>query len=285
MDIWYNVGMKSWLENSSVVITGASSGIGKELSKLLIEKYSCFVLGVGRNQDKLQSFKEELGEHSRQFDYIARDVSKEESWTDIFEKAKANDCKILINNAGTMHPFMRADKLEPKTMDKIFKTNFYSVFYGHKTFSDYFRGKRGCAIVNITSASALSAIPGESIYSASKSAATTFSRIASSEEHKKFFIATYLPGFTKTNLFRSKDNAKPIFDEEATKLINKIALAPSKLARKIVSCLRRHKRYKKFGVDARMLKLLNSLAPNKSSDLYLKIFKKSKFKCFEDIFD
>lgn len=283
--ICYNKDVKSWLKNNKVVITGASSGIGKELAKILIKKYDCFVLGVGRNQEKLQAFKEELGDLSSRFDYIAKDVSKHESWADIFEKAKINNCKILINNAGTMHPFMRADKIEMETLEKVFKTNFYSVVYGYKTFCDYFRNKKECAIINITSASALCAIPGESIYSASKSAATSFSRIVSSEEHNKLFIATYLPGFTKTNLFDSKDNSKPIFDKKATKLLNKFSVSSDKLAKKIIKNINKRKRYKKFGVDASVLKLLNSIAPTKSSDLYLKIFKKSKFKCFEDIFD
>ena len=177
--------MKSWLENSSVVITGASSGIGKELAKLLIKKYSCFVLGVGRSEEKLKTFKKELGEHVDKFDYIVKDVSKFESWADIFEKAKLNDCSILINNAGIMHPFMRADKIDIETTDKIFKTNFFASVYGYNAFCAYFRDKKDCAIINITSASALCAIPGESIYSASKSAITTFSKIISSEEHKK----------------------------------------------------------------------------------------------------
>ena len=158
-------------------------------------------------------------------------------------------------------------------------------FNGISYLCDFFRNEKDCGIINITSASALCAIPGESVYSASKSAATTFSKIVSSEEHKRLFVATYLPGFTKTNLFSSKDNTKPVFDEDATKVINKIALEPSKLARKIIRCMNKRKRYKKFGVDAGLLKILNSLAPTKSSDLYLKIFKKSNFKCFEDIFD
>ena len=276
--------MKSWLENSSIIITGASSGIGKELAKLLIKKYSCYVLGVGRNEKNLKTFKEELGENSEKFEYIAKDVSSFESWTDIFEKAKSKSCKILINNAGIMHPFMRADRIDVETTEKIFKTNFFSVLYGYKTFCNYFRDKKDCAIINIASASALCAIPGESIYSASKSAVTTFSRIISSEEHKNLFIATYLPGFTNTNLFSSKNNKKPIFDDDALKVINKIAMKPEKLANKIVKCILKRKRFKKFGLDARVLKFLNSLAPTKSSDLYLKVFKKSKFKCFEDIF-
>ena len=81
--------MKSWLENNNVVITGASSGIGKDLAKILIEKYSCNVLGVARSEDKLKEFKESLKDFSSKFDYVVADVSQFESWQSIFENVVA----------------------------------------------------------------------------------------------------------------------------------------------------------------------------------------------------
>ena len=275
--------MENWLYNSNVVITGASSGIGKEISKILISKYKCNVLGIGRKEEKLKLFKDELGENSSRFDYLAKDVSSLASWPDIFEKAKQLNCNILINNAGTMHPFMRADKLEMDKIESIFKTNFYSCVYGYKTFCDYFISKRNCGIINISSASAVACIPGVSFYSASKSALTSFSKIVSSEERKNFFVGTYMPGFTKTNLYNSSDNEKAIFDDKALKIINKISMGVEKLAKKIVKCIAKKKRVKVFGVDSWLIKKLSFFAPVKSTDLVLKIFKKTGFECFEEI--
>ena len=287
--------MKNWLKNSKIVITGASSGIGKEIAKILILKYNCFVLGVARNEQKLLDFKNELknfcpnkGEtkdFSEQFDYVVADVSKQDNWNLILEKSKQKDCNILINNAGTMLPFYRAEKISNDDIEKIFDTNFYSIVNGCKTFCEYFKSSaNNCGIVNITSVAAVCSMPGQSAYSASKSAATSYSKIMSSEVKNKIFVGTYLPGFTKTNLFINKDNSKPIFDEKLLKLLNIVSMPANKLAKKIVRAMRKKTRYKVFGFDSKIYRFLNFLAPSKSTDLYLKIFKKVNSKSFEDLF-
>ncbi len=274
--------MKSWLKNKTIIVTGASSGIGKEITRLLINKHNAFVIGIARREEKLKELKSLFNDN---FDYIVADVSKKEDWANIFDNTKDKNVKLLINNAGTMHAFMPAYKIEDEFVEKIFKTNFYSSYYGYKTFCEYFKTQKDCGIVNICSASALCSIPGESIYSASKSAQVAFSKIISSEEKGKIFIATYLPGSTNTNLFNNNDISKPILDDKTKKLANKIFMPCEKMAKKIVKAINKRKRYKKFGIDASILKFLNGVAPNKSSDLYLKFFKKTKLECFKDLFE
>jgi len=273
--------MKNWLYNKIVLITGASSGIGKEIMKLLINKYNCFVLGVARNKERLKDIKKDFKDN---FEYITGDVSVEEDWKKIFEFAKQFECDILINNAGTMPPFMSFDKIGYDNIEKIFRTNYYSIVYSSRLFLDYLFKNNG-AIINITSSSAIGSIPGQSIYSASKSAAVAYSKIISTELNKKIFVATYLPGFTKTNLFSSKDNIKPIFDKRSAKFIDKFCMKPEKMAQKIVRSMAHKKKYKIFGKDAKLMKFLNEVAPVKSSILYYKIFRKTHFDCFEEIFN
>ena len=54
----------NWLANKNIILTGASSGIGKEIAKVLINKpYNCKVLGIARTEEKLKELKEELGEN------------------------------------------------------------------------------------------------------------------------------------------------------------------------------------------------------------------------------
>lgn len=277
--------MKNWLENKTILVTGASSGIGKELTKVLIKKYNANVIGVARREEKLKELKVSLEEKQAQFDYVCADVSKKEDWQNIYDFAKNKNVSILINNAGTMPNFTLATNTDEELLDRVFKTNFYSCYYGYKTFCEDFRKIDNSSIINIGSASALCSIPGQSIYSASKSAQLSFFKIVSSEEKGKIFVGTYLPGFTKTELFNNKDNSKPIFDEKSEKFINKFCMPSNKLAHKILKAIIRKKRLKKFGKDTALLKFLNGVAPNKSCDLYLKIFKKTKFECFKDIFE
>ena len=115
--------MKSWLNNKVIIVTGASSGIGRELSKILINKYNAFVIGVARREEKLKELKSSL-ENQDKFEYIVADVSIQEEWQKIYNFAKDKNVSILINNAGTMHPFMPANKIDNEMLERIFKTNF-----------------------------------------------------------------------------------------------------------------------------------------------------------------
>ena len=53
---------KSKLKGRNVIVTGASGGLGREITLSLIRRYGCQVLGVARNEEKLRSLGEELGE-------------------------------------------------------------------------------------------------------------------------------------------------------------------------------------------------------------------------------
>ena len=71
---------KTWLNEKTIIITGASSGIGRELARRLIERNGCHIIGIGRNEDKMQKFKSELGEKGVNFEFKLFDVSVEENW-------------------------------------------------------------------------------------------------------------------------------------------------------------------------------------------------------------
>ena len=53
---------KNWLDNKTVIVTGASSGMGKGITEKLIKEHGCTVLGVARSQQKMEAVVAELGE-------------------------------------------------------------------------------------------------------------------------------------------------------------------------------------------------------------------------------
>ncbi|MGN1137405.1 MAG: SDR family NAD(P)-dependent oxidoreductase [Oscillospiraceae bacterium] len=79
------------------LVTGASSGIGREIARILVKK-GCFVVLSGRNEKALEALRNELGRDKA--DIIAADLSDTKSCIDLYAKVKKYDIDILINNAG-----------------------------------------------------------------------------------------------------------------------------------------------------------------------------------------
>ena len=273
--------MKNWVYHSNVIITGSSSGIGFYLTKILIEKYGCNVLGIARSEDKLKEQKLALNEHSEKFSYFVADVSKYENWEKIKKYVENKQYNIIINNAGTMLPFLKAKDTTLSETKRVFDTNFFSIVHCYNILNDYFSSQNNGAIINISSASAICSVPGQSIYSASKSAVTTYSKILHSE-NKNIFVGTYLPGFTLTNIFFTKDNVKKVFDEKSMKIIKHFCMKAPKMAEKIILNIKKKRPYKLIGNDSKLLRILDKLAPVKSSMIIKWLFEKVNLSCFDD---
>ena len=77
---------KSWLNDKTVLITGASGGLGFAIAKLLIEKYNCKIIGVARNEQKLLSAMETLGPLKNRFSYCLFDVSVKDNWKSFYNQ-------------------------------------------------------------------------------------------------------------------------------------------------------------------------------------------------------
>jgi short-subunit dehydrogenase len=277
---------KSWLDNKTIMITGASSGIGRALVKLFVTRHNCNIIGIGRSEEKLKQVASELGDN---FQYRIMDVSIESNWKELSDFYKDKSIDILINNAGILPPFASFDKLikhkntrnsiDNKSSDIIsdtIQTNFMSVIYSTEYFMNIIETSETPAIINVASSSGLCALPGTAIYSASKSAVKNFTECLMCE--KDYYIGLVCPGFTKTNIFRMQTK------KTDSKLINLIATDLNKMAYKIYRGIRKKKRRMVYGVDAKFMDKLYRHMPNKSLKILTRILKSSKVELFEDVF-
>ena len=97
--------MKSPFENKTIVLSGASGGIGRALCKILITQYGANVIGIGRSEEKMRSLSQELGELGDKFSYRLFDVSIKENWVKFALEVQESGCvpHLLINNAVACH--------------------------------------------------------------------------------------------------------------------------------------------------------------------------------------
>lgn len=274
--------MQNWLQNEYVVLTGASSGIGKELCLLLIRKYHAKVIGIGRNEEKMHRLVQELGEDAPSFSYRLFDVGEKENWLQ-FRNHLENQAiypVLLINNAGAFPSFSKSLNVETDTDERTMRNNYLSVIYACKTLAPILKnsGKRIPALVNIASAASLCTITGTAAYSASKAAVKAFSEALQMEEKGRLHVGIIYPGTTATSLFDGDENTK-------NSALDKIAMPAKKMAKKIAKAIYKRKRRAVVGWDAKLMCFLAKVAPVKGLSLIRWVLKTSKSKVFTNVFD
>ncbi|MBE5757895.1 MAG: SDR family oxidoreductase [Clostridiales bacterium] len=273
---------KCWLDRKVILVTGASSGIGRELVKFLINKHNCMVIGVGRNEEKLKSLKNELEEKSHNFSYKIMDVGVEENWKNL--SLGISNLDVIINNAGVLPNFSNfenfvKDECEngvEKEVGKVMNTNFMSAVYSVAYLSKTIEKSQTPAIINVCSSAGLCPLPGISLYTASKSALKNFTESLRCE--RKYYIGLVCPGFTKTDIFRNQKNSSD------SKLISLISTSLGKMSKKIYKGIKKKKKRMVFGMDAKAMDRLYRLMPKSSLKLFTGILKKANIELFKDVF-
>ncbi len=274
--------MRSWLNGEYVILSGASGGIGRELTKILITRYGAKVIGIGRSEEKMLSLRQELGELSPAFSYRLFDVSERAAWTAFKEELLQNGIRpaLLINNAGSFPPLTPALRIPAQTFENIMRINFLSAVYAIEALSPllHLEGKRTPAIVNVSSSAALCTVVGSAAYTASKCALKGYTEALQLEEKGKKYVGIIYPGTTATDLFREDENVR----ESA---MNKIACPSAKMAKKMARRIHRRKKRSVLGWDAKMMCFAAKLMPVKGPALVRWVMKKSKSKAFSNVFE
>jgi len=188
------------MQNKIVIITGASSGIGKALA-FELAKRGCKIIIAARNQENLETVKNELSEISCEVLSVVADVSVENDCKTIINKTieKYGKIDVLINNAGIS---MRAifEELDLSVIKKLMDTNFWGTVYCTKFALPWLLKSKG-TVVAISSIAGFVPLPGRTGYSASKYAIHGFLNTLRVENIKKgLHVLIAAPGFTASNI-------------------------------------------------------------------------------------
>lgn len=145
------------------LITGASSGIGKDMARYLSSMGIDLIL-VARRKDKLKSLKKEL---TTDVQIIPLDLSQMDNVEQLYNEVKDQDIDILINNAG-FGLFGQFDKTDFETEMKMIDVNIRALHYLTKSFMKDFIKKDKGYILNVASSAGFMSGPKLSTYYATK---------------------------------------------------------------------------------------------------------------------
>lgn len=182
------------------LITGASSGIGKEFAYIHAERGGDMVI-VARREEKLNELKAEIeSKHGVSVTVIAKDLSLPEASREIYDAVKAAGIEIdyLINNAG----FGGRGKFHEREWETdltMLNLNVVALTALTRFFLPDFVARNSGKILNVSSTAALMPGPLQAVYFATKAYVTSFSNAIAEELHDTNITVTALmPGATET---------------------------------------------------------------------------------------
>jgi 3-hydroxy acid dehydrogenase/malonic semialdehyde reductase len=158
----------------TVLITGATSGIGEAIAHILVHKNFKLIL-TGRRADRLETLKNKLGSitpvHTLCFDVSHRDAVEQaiQSLPDDFKQIH-----VLINNAGNAYGLGSANDALLDDWDKMIDINVKGLMYMSRAVVPIMVENNSGHIINISSIAGKETYPGGSAYCASKSAVSAF---------------------------------------------------------------------------------------------------------------
>ena len=182
------------INGKNIVLTGADSGIGLEVLKLLV-KGNNRILCVDKNTDNLVKFD------PAKVTILQLDVSSQEAVDAIFAKAEEIFPFIDIFYANAGYPyFEEMNYADWNRVSAIFETNVFSPIYSYQKYVQYLDGRKGIFAATVSAIGEM-AMPGYTLYSASKFAMHGFQQGIRLEKPDNVQLTCLYPVATNTNFF------------------------------------------------------------------------------------
>ena len=253
---------KSYFAGECAIVTGASSGIGKEISRILVRDYGMMVFGCSRNIEKLNSVKAEIESvnlFGGSFVPYALDVTNLEAIVDLRSHINSHclNLRLVVANAGQMLPITEFSRERDADEKRMMETNTWGAMNMARVFiPDLEFSPVKVGFVFVGSIAGIVPVPGCAAYSASKAAVKNFAESLMAENKKrKLYIGHMMPGMTNTNLFASGGEDLPDW-------VQKYMTPAEKMAEMIVNKARKRKKRCVLGTDAKLMRMCYRLSPS-----------------------
>ena len=248
------------MKNKLVIVTGASSGIGRACAVKFAQMGANIVLAA-RSEVKLEEVATEIAKYGVEVLVMATDVSKEQDCKKLIESTLERFGKIdvLINNAGIS---MRAafSDLDVDVFKKVMAVNFWGAVYcTHYAIASILKNKG--SVVGISSIAGYKGLPGRTGYSSSKFAMHGFLEALRIENMKKgLHVLIACPGFTASNIRNSALSGDGSSQGETPRDEQKM-MQPEEVAAYIVDAVVKRKDRLTLTFSGKLTVLLNKFFP------------------------
>ncbi len=262
------------IQNKVFVVTGAGSGIGREITKAIIA-IGGKVAGVDLRKEGLQELKKELGGQGDNLSIHEASVADKKAVEALPKEIMKDQGHVdgLINNAGIIQPFVKVNDLDYDAIDRVMGVNFYGTLYMIKAFLPELLKRPEGHIVNISSMGGFLPVPGQSVYGASKAAVKLLSEGLSSELiDTNVGVTVVFPGATSTNITKNSGVKSPMSQEDAKKA-NIPTQSPVDVAKLVVRAIQNNQLRVYAGKDSKFMNKLYRLSPDYATNLIAKQMK------------
>jgi short-subunit dehydrogenase len=266
--------MPRQIADSVIVITGASTGIGRA-SALEFARSSATVVVMSRRQEVLRTLAEHCEKLGGRALPIAADVTDQEAVENSARRVVETFGRIdvWINNAAVTM-FARLEQAPPAAYRKVIETNLFGCIHGARAVLPYFREQGSGVLINVSSGVGRIGSPFISAYVASKFAIIGLSESLRMElrDAPNIHVCTVLPGAIDTPLFQHGAN----FTGRAVQPIPPI-YSPEKVAVGIVDLVRKPKREIVVGNAAKLGLIVHAIVPGLTERIFARQVEQKHF--------
>lgn len=220
------------IKNKNIVLTGCNSGIGLEVLKLLSDGGNK-LLCVDKNVNNLEPLA------SDKIIVMQKDISTQEAVDQVFAKAEEIFDFIDIFYANAGYPYY--EEINYCDWDRVkamFDTNVFSPIYTYQKYIKYLNGRQGTLAITVSAIGEM-AMPGFTVYSASKFAMHGFQQAVRLEMPKNLQLTCLYPVATETGFFAASapiQYKKPFPVQKASVVAKKMVKGIEKGKKKVSPC-------------------------------------------------
>lgn len=187
------------ISGKNIVLTGCNSGIGLEVLKLLVQGDNR-ILAVDKDIENILQFPAD------KVIPMQKDISSKEAVDAVFEKAESEFGIINIFYANAGYPYYEEfNYVDWDRVSAMFETNVYSPIYSYSKYARHLDGRNGIYAITVSAIGTM-AMPGFTIYSASKFAMHGFQEGLRFELPSNIQLTCLYPIATDTNFFKTANS-------------------------------------------------------------------------------